>query len=203
MGWVESALIAIALVEVLLAVAVLALAREVAVILARLGPVSARELPAGPAVGEDVGVRLRVTDLAGKQHAFATTAEHRGVLLLFTRNGCRACKEVLEYIPHFAKGYRKEFDVWILNDGRINSWESPWQDVVRVGALVSEDDTLRKEFWINVTPFAINVSPEGTVVSKGVVNSLAQIEALTGQIEVEVAAARPGHVHARAEADAT
>jgi uncharacterized membrane protein YphA (DoxX/SURF4 family) len=134
-----------------LAVAVLALAREVGMLRLQLGTQGALEIAGeGPDVGsrtEALASRLAVPPSNG--------AEGYG-LAVFSSEGCRLCQTLSPAIENVA------------NDPRVT-----------VGVFdEAADAALWRDLGIPGSPFAIATDDRGTVLAKGTFNNLAQLESV-------------------------
>jgi hypothetical protein len=134
-----------------LAVAVMALAREVGMLRLQLGTQGALEIAGeGPDVGsraEALASRLAVTDANG--------AESYG-LAVFSSEGCHLCQTLSPAIENVA------------NDPRVTV------------AVFDEaaDAALWRDLGVPGSPFAIATDARGTVLAKGTFNNLAQLESV-------------------------
>ena len=105
------------LVVLLLAAAVLALARQLGVLHERIAPAGALMMRRGLAVGEAVPV-LEVADLEGQAHQVGSArADGRSTLLLFVSPGCPVCKSLLPAVKSSRKDERSWVDVILASDG--------------------------------------------------------------------------------------
>src|SRR5580698_11651122 len=95
-------------VVIVLALTVLALARQVGVLHERVAPAGALLSAAGPGVGEP-SPRLEVHSLAGNSITVGgTLAPGRALLLLFISQTCPICKKLIPIAMDFAKSERLE-----------------------------------------------------------------------------------------------
>jgi hypothetical protein len=130
-----------------LAIAVLALAREVGMLRLQLGTQGALEVAGeGPAVGSTApGLSARISQ-NGAEYGLA----------VFTSEGCGICQTLSPAIENVARDPR-----------------------VAVGVF---DEVTDGELWRSLripgSPFAVALDREGTVLSKGTFNNLAQLESV-------------------------
>jgi len=96
-------IIGLLICQALMFILILAFARELGVILVRLGPISARPAPEGPAVGEVVEP-IEMVDITGKAHPLRPRKSN--ALLVFISPSCPACEELLPGMRTLAKEYR-------------------------------------------------------------------------------------------------
>jgi hypothetical protein len=135
-----------------LAVAVLALAREVGMLRLQVGTQGALEIAGeGPDVGsraEVLASRLAVPSANGGDPSFG--------LAVFSSEGCHLCQTLSPAIENVA------------NDPRVT-----------VGVFdEAADAALWRELGIPGSPFAIATDDRGTVLAKGTFNNLAQLESV-------------------------
>jgi hypothetical protein len=134
-----------------LAVAVLALAREVGMLRLRLGTQGALEIPEE---GPDVGSRAEA--LAGRLAVASANGHDSFGLAVFSSEGCRLCQTLSPAIENLA------------NDPRVT-----------VGVFDEvADAALWRDLGIPGSPFAIVTDEGGTVLAKGTFNNLAQLESV-------------------------
>lgn len=136
-----------------LAIAVLALARELGSLRMSIGPQGALEIPSeGPEVGGRTGlVEAFGTDLA----------DGRLGLAVFTSEGCRVCRGLEPVVNAFARDPRiavRRFD-----------------EVEDAGAWALAD--------VPGSPFAVALGGDGTVLAKGTFNTGAQLESVLATAE--------------------
>jgi Methylamine utilisation protein MauE len=135
-----------------LAIAVLALAREVGMLRLRVGPDAALEIAEeGPELGDRIGLAPR----------FDRISETSMGLAVFTSEGCRVCRGLEPAIATLAN--------------------HPAVSVQTFDEVA--DAEIWRELGIPGSPFAIALDPDGTVLSKGTFNNLAQLESVLATAE--------------------
>jgi hypothetical protein len=150
-GWWAVAFVVQWILVVVLAVVVVALARQVGTLHLRLGPRGALEIDTeGPPLGEPLPLLI------------ARSAEGSGVqlggpgaprLIAFSSSSCSVCAEVAPGIPAAA-------------------------GAAGLRALVIHDPNAERVYEIPGTPFLLVVDELGVVRAKGTVNNLEQVEGL-------------------------
>jgi hypothetical protein len=141
-----------------LAIAVLALAREVGMLRLQLGTQGALEIAGeGPEVGsraESLAARLDLNGSNGE-------GDRRLGLAVFTSEGCHICQTLAPAVESIA------------NDPRV--------------AVAAFDEVAEAEVWRSLaipgSPFAVALDDSGTVLAKGTFNSLAQLESVLATAE--------------------
>jgi hypothetical protein len=158
-GWLAIAVGAALLTSAVLAVAVLALAREVGMLRLRLGTQGALEIEGeGPELGtrsEELARRL-----ATNGAALGSNGASLG-LAVFTSEGCHICQTLAPAIENVA------------NDPRV---------AVRVFDEVAEAE-LWRSLGVPGSPFAVALGRDGKVLAKGTFNNLAQLESVLATAE--------------------
>jgi len=147
---------------VVLAVAVLALAREVGMLRLQLGTQGALEI-----AGEGPEVGTRVPELTGRLRSIAPGGAALGEgdrdlgLAVFTSEGCHICQTLAPAIENVARDPKVAVSVF--------------------------DEVEEAELWGSLgvpgSPFAVAVDPGGAVLAKGTFNNLAQLESVLATAE--------------------
>ena len=136
-----------------LAIAVLALAREVGILRLRLGPAAALEIPEE---GPELGIR---SDLVASRFSLGPDAEL--ALAVFVSDGCHVCRALEPAVSSLRT------DPMVA----VESFEE---------AL---DADVWERLEIPGSPFAVAFDRAGTVLAKGTFNNLAQLESLLATAE--------------------
>jgi len=164
--------------------ALLALARQVGVLHARLAPAGALMTGKGPAVGEPAPL-LDAHTLDGAPVAIGKPlAKGRMQLLLFVSPHCPLCKDLIPIARNFAK--TEKLDIVFVGDDDINEQRAM---VARLdmGALPFVNSSIiGRTFHVDRLPHAVLIGDSGTVLSKGLVNSREHLESLVTAHEMGV-----------------
>ncbi|MEA2508725.1 MAG: hypothetical protein QOG21_807 [Actinomycetota bacterium] len=182
-SWAASYLALWALVIVLTAV-VVALARQLGSLSARLGPTSVAADGDGPALGATPDA-VTVLDLGGDP--VTVGGPGRSQLLLFVSPGCGACEIFLPALPAIARSGQVTPHVVTAADPA----EAERDFASHVVGLISSPGIL-ESYNIVSTPYAVVLDRLGVVRAKGTVGSIEQIETLVG-----AARGRPDHPSGR------
>lgn len=150
-GWWVAAFVVQWILLIVLAVIVVALARQVGTLHLRLGPRGALEIDdEGPALGEAV---LPTTARADDGSTVTVGGPGPLRLVAFTSPTCAVCREVVPAIP--AAAAAASVVPQIVHDPEVErSWDVPG------------------------TPFLVVLDESGVVRAKGTVNNLEQVEGL-------------------------
>jgi uncharacterized membrane protein YphA (DoxX/SURF4 family) len=139
-----------------LAIAVLALAREVGMLRLQLGTQGALEI-----AGEGPEVGSRADGLAGRLAGLRSAGEQKLGLAVFSSEGCHLCQTLSPAIENVGKDPQ-----------------------VTVGVFDEVADAgLWRDLGIPGSPFAIALDEQGTVLAKGTFNNLAQLESVLATAE--------------------
>ncbi len=166
------------LLVLLLAAAVLALARQIGVLHARIAPVGALALPHGPEVGQ-AAPRIELETLDGQSIEIgAARTDGRSTLLFFLSPTCPVCKELLPALKSLRAAERSKLEVVLAGDGlgEDHAGYVQAQDLGRFPYVVST--ALGLAFRVPRLPWAVLLDPAGQVRSKGLVNSREHLESL-------------------------
>jgi len=164
--------------------ALLALARQVGVLHVRLAPAGALMTGKGPTVGEPAPV-LEATTLDG---ASLTTgkglSKGRMQLLLFVSPHCPLCKELIPIAANFARTER--LDIVFAGDDEVSEQRAMVARLEMGGIPFINSSIVGRAFHVDRLPHAVLIGDDGTVLSKGLVNSREHLESLVTAHEMGV-----------------
>jgi methylamine dehydrogenase accessory protein MauD len=175
-GWwiASTALLWIAVVA--LALVVLALARQIGVLLERVAPAGALTLT-GLGAG-DPAPQLELGDLRGRRLRIGgARADGRSTLLLFLSPSCPICETLLPVVRSLAREERGWLELVLASDGdgdhagfagRAGLGDVPY--------VVSRDLGLR--FQVGKLPYAVLIDGAGRIAALGLVNTREHLESL-------------------------
>lgn len=150
-GWWAAAFVVQWALLVVLAVVVVALARQVGTLHLRLGPRGALEIDTeGPPVGEAPPPSPATAADGSRVMVGGPGPRH---LVVFSSPTCGVCKEVVPAI-------------------------GPAATAARFAAVVLHDPALERDWAVPGTPFVVVLDDVGVVRAKGTVNNLEQVEGL-------------------------
>jgi methylamine dehydrogenase accessory protein MauD len=164
-------------VVVVLAVVVLALARQVGLLHQRLGPGGALALAGGPQPGE-AAPALEVEDWSGRRIAIGgRDAAGRSLLLVFVGPSCPVCRALLPALRSLAKRERS-LRVVLASDGPRAEHEAFVREhaLAELGYVLSQP--LGLAYRVPRLPWAALVDADGVLRSQGLVNSREHLESL-------------------------
>lgn len=169
--------IALWCVVIVLAVVVVALARQVGILHERVAPAGALLPTNGPKVGEltETGT---YTGLDGRSViAGGENAEGAATLVLWVSPTCPVCRSLVPTAVSLAK--RERLRLVFASDGdRLEEHRAYVRDlgIGRYPYVVSQ--ALGVAFAVAKLPFAALIAPDGTLASKGLVNTREHLESL-------------------------
>ena len=160
-----------------LAVAVLALARQVGVLHERIAPVGALALGRGPQTGE-AAPRLTVRTLAGGSAEIGGPLPGGTLrLLFFVSPTCPICKSLLPTVKAFAQSERLE--LLLIGDGDPDEQRQMAQRFAIALERFANAPEAGRAFQVAKLPYAVLVNELGVIAAQGLVNSREHLESLT------------------------
>lgn len=172
-GWWAASYIVLWGLVIVLAIAVVALARQIGTLHLRLGPRGALEMddegpPLGIALPEMTGRAL-----SGREVSIGGPGEPQ--ILLFASPGCGVCRQVLPSLPAIARDGR--LHPYLITDVDEHETRRAYGDT-DAGAPVVPAPAMVHELDVPGTPYVIVTDGLGVVRAKGTVNNLEQMEGL-------------------------
>jgi methylamine dehydrogenase accessory protein MauD len=165
-----------------LALALLALARQVGVLHVRLAPAGALLSGKGPVVGEPAPVLDAVT-LDGASIAIGKPAG-RNQLLLFVSPHCPLCKDLIPIARNFAK--TEKLDIVFVGDDEASEQRAMIARLDMGGLPFVNSSIVGRAFHVDRLPHAALIAADGTLLSKALVNSREHLESLVTAHEMGV-----------------
>jgi methylamine dehydrogenase accessory protein MauD len=163
-------------VVIILALTVLALARQVGVLHERVAPAGALLNGAGPGVGEHSPL-LEVHALAGNAVTVGGgLAAGRALLMLFVSHTCPICKMLIPVAQDFTKTERLE--VLYVGDGDVAEQNKLIARFGIDGKRFINGPEIGLAYRIDKLPYAVLLDDEGLISAKGLVNSREHLESL-------------------------
>jgi methylamine dehydrogenase accessory protein MauD len=164
------------LVVGVLAVTVLALARQVGVLSQRVAPAGALTPTAGPKIGE-LTEEIAAQDLDGKPLRLGGASSAENTLLLFISPTCPVCKSLLPAAKSLAATERLR--LIFASDGFS---QTRHRDFASEVGLVSYpyvlSEALGMRYGVSRLPFAVLIGADGVLRGRGLVNTREHLESL-------------------------
>jgi methylamine dehydrogenase accessory protein MauD len=178
-----------------LGIALLALARQVGVLHVRVAPAGALLTGKGPVVGEAAPV-LDALTLEGVSIAIGKTlAKGSMQLLLFVSPSCPLCKDLIPIAKNFAR--REKLDIVFVGDDEIDEQRAMIARLEMQGLAFINGPIVGRTFHVDRLPHAVLIGDDGTVLSKGLVNSREHLESLVTAHEMGVVSVQDYLSHAK------
>jgi len=163
-------------VVIILALTVLALARQIGVLHERVAPAGALLNGAGPGVGEP-SPRLEVHALAGNAVTVGgSLAAGKALLMLFVSHTCPICKKLIPVAQDFTKTERLE--VLYVGDGDVAEQKKLIAQFGIDGKRFVNGPEIGLAYRVDKLPYAVMLDDEGLISAKGLVNSREHLESL-------------------------
>jgi methylamine dehydrogenase accessory protein MauD len=176
-----------------LGLALLALARQVGVLHVRLAPAGALLTGKGPVVGEAAPV-LDVATIDGAPLAIGKT-RGRMQLLLFVSPHCPLCKDLIPIAKNFAR--TEKLDIVFVGDDALDEQRAMIARLDMAGLPFINGSIVGRTFHVDRLPHAVLIGDNGTLLSKGLVNSREHLESLVTAHELGVVSVQDYLAHSK------
>ncbi len=164
---------------IVLALIVLALARQVGVLHERVAPAGALQPTEGPKVGELTSA-MALTTLDGRAISIGGESKSgRSTLILFVSPTCPVCKSLVPTAKSLARKEASRLELVFASDGDDRDRHIAYADdldLVDYPYVLSE--ALGMSYQVSKLPFAVLIGADGTLQSKGLVNTREHLESL-------------------------
>lgn len=174
-------------VVVALALAVLALARQVGVLHERVAPAGALQPTTGPKVGE-LTQALSLTDLSGQSITVGgPSVLTKNTLVLFISPTCPVCKSLVPTAKSLEHA-ENNLDLIFASDGDKIEQHHAYAMALQLENhpyVVSQE--LGMNYEVSKLPFAVLIGADGILKSKGLVNTREHLESLFESMDTGVA----------------
>ena len=170
---------------IILSLVVFALARQVGVLHERVAPAGALMPTNGPKVGELTEAGL-YKDLDGEPLTLGGVSDdRRATLILWISPTCPVCKGLVPTARSVCED--ENFNLVFASDGdKLEQHQAYVRDlgIGRYPYIVSQ--ALGMKFAVSKLPFAALIGPDGTLRSKGLVNTREHLESLAESMETGI-----------------
>ena len=173
---------------IVLALIVLALARQVGILHERVAPAGALQPVEGPKVGE-LTETMRLEDLGGKTIAIGgADAEGLATFVLFVSPTCPVCKSLVPTAKSLARKEAARMRLVFASDGDSREQHVAYaKDLGLEGYPYVLSQALGMSYQVSKLPFALLIGADGTLQSKGLVNTREHLESLVEAMDSGVA----------------
>ena len=170
---------------IILSLVVFALARQVGVLHERVAPAGALMPTNGPKVGELTEAGL-YKDLNGEPLTLGGASDdRRATLVLWISPTCPVCKGLVPTARSVCED--ENFNLVFASDGdKLEQHQAYVRDlgIVKYPYIISQ--ALGMKFAVSKLPFAALIGPDGTLRSKGLVNTREHLESLAESMETGI-----------------
>ena len=170
---------------IILSLVVFALARQVGVLHERVAPAGALMPTTGPKVGELTEAGL-YKDLNGEPLTLGGASDdRRATLILWISPTCPVCKGLVPTARSVCED--ENFNLVFASDGdKLEQHQAYVRDlgIVKYPYIISQ--ALGMKFAVSKLPFAALIGPDGTLRSKGLVNTREHLESLAESMETGI-----------------
>ena len=176
------------LLVIVLTVVVLALARQVGILHERVAPAGALQPTEGPKVGE-VTEAMELQDLGGRAVTVGGPEVNGLVtLVLFISPTCPVCRSLVPTAKSLARSESKRLRLVFASDGDKPEQHVAYAADLDLGAYpYTLSQTLGMSYHVSKLPFAVLIGADGTLQSKGLVNSREHLESLVEAMDMGIA----------------
>ncbi len=175
-------------IVIILSFLVFALARQVGILHERVAPAGALLPTSGPKVGE-MTEAMNLNDLDGKKITIGgVDSSDLATLIMFISPTCPVCKSLVPIAQSLASHESHQMRLIFASDGDNHNQHLAYVsdlNIKRLPYIISQPLGLRYE--VSKLPFAVLIGGDGTLKSKGLVNSREHLESLVEAMESGVA----------------
>lgn len=175
-------------VVIALALVVLALARQVGILHERVAPAGALMPTSGPKVGE-LTEALSLADISGNSITIGgPNPEHLNTLVMFISPTCPVCKSLVPTAKSLANAERNRLQLVFASDGdKLEQHQAYASDLKLEKYSYVLSEKLGMSYEVSKLPFAVLIGADGTLESKGLVNTREHLESLIEAMDTGVA----------------
>lgn len=189
---------------IVLALVVLALARQVGILHERVAPAGALQPTEGPKVGE-LTEAMRLEDLEGGSVVIGGAhPDALATFVLFISPTCPVCKSLVPTAKSLAKKEAARMCLIFASDGDSRDQHVAYaRDLGLDGYPYVLSQALGMTYQVSKLPFALLIGGDGTLQSKGLVNTREHLESLIEAMDSGIATLQEyvGRIEAEANID--
>ena len=176
------------IVVIALSLVVLALARQVGILHERVAPAGALQPTGGPKVGE-LTEAMSIADIHGK--AVTVGGPHpngMNSLVRFISPTCPVCTSLVPPARSLARSERNRRELVFASDGdKLDQHQAYARDLQLEKDPYVLSEKLGMSFEVAKLPFAVLIGADGTLQSKGLVNTREHLESLIEAMDTGIA----------------
>ena len=176
------------IVVIVLALVVLALARQVGILHERVAPAGALMPTNGPKVGE-LTEAMSIADINGQAVTVGGPSEdHMNTLVMFISPTCPVCKSLVPTAKSLASAEKNRLNLVFASDGdKLEQHQAYARDLSLDKYPYVLSQKLGMSFEVSKLPFAALIGADGTLQSKGLVNTREHLESLIEAMDTGIA----------------
>jgi len=175
-------------IVIVLALVVVALARQVGVLHERVAPAGALMPTNGPKVGE-LTESMSLSDINGKAVTIGgPNPDNYHSLIMFISPTCPVCKSLVPTAKSLANAERNRLQLIFASDGdKLEQHQAYARDLKLDQFPYVLSQKLGMGFEVSKLPFAVLIGADGTLQSKGLVNTREHLESLIEAMDTGIA----------------
>ena len=176
------------IVVIVLGLVVLALARQVGILHERVAPAGALMPTSGPKVGE-LTEAISIADINGHTVTVGgPSTDHMNTLIMFISPTCPVCKSLVPTAKSLASSERNRLKLVFASDGdKLERHQAYTKDLNLDKYPYVLSEKLGMSFEVSKLPFAVLIGVDGTLQSKGLVNTREHLESLIEAMDTGIA----------------
>lgn len=176
------------IIVIVLALVVLALARQVGILHERVAPAGALMPTSGPKVGE-LTEPMSIADIHGQAVTVGGPSDDgMNTLVMFISPTCPVCKSLVPTAKSLASAEKNRLSLVFASDGdKLEQHQAYAKDLDLDKYPYVLSEKLGMSFEVSKLPFAALIGADGTLQSKGLVNTREHIESLIEAMDTGIA----------------
>ena len=176
------------IIVVLLSILVFALTRQVGILHERVAPAGALQPTTGPKVGE-LTKNIQVTSLQGESIEIGgASKDGLASLILFISPTCPVCKTLVPTAKSLVRSESKRLRLTFGSDGEDPQQHKNYVEDLDIGTCpYFLSQSVGMYYQVSKLPFAVLIDANGTLQSKGLVNTREHLESLIESMDLGIA----------------
>jgi len=175
-------------IVIVLSLVVLALARQVGILHERVAPAGALMPTSGPKVGE-LTESMSIADIDGQTVSIGGPhADGLNMLIMFISPTCPVCKSLVPTAKSLQGTERNRLQLIFASDGdKLEQHQAYAKDLELDKYSYVLSEKLGMSYEVSKLPFAVLIGADGTLQSKGLVNTREHLESLIEAMDTGIA----------------